>query len=165
MKKIFAALLAISFLCTGVVFGDIWLDRQNKTSVRDKLRLIQHGKPEIPAKVNGVFIWEDGGGWHIRWKSYGDKHSFYGKIEGDGGFVRARSLPIEKTEAEVTMGKKDMTFKAWNWGAEDGFDFRITPGTTKLEFDIYRDGKHYPLEVFVGAKNLNPEIVPFEIYL
>ena len=165
MKKIITILFLVSLLniCPGIINAET--ARKEKPSIRDKIMLDQYGKPDIPQKTNGYFIWQDGAGWHIRWKTLAGKHAISGVIRCNGEFIKTRQRHIEDTEAIVSMTKNYIEYKAWNRGKLDGFDFNVSLSTTWITFDIMMDNKYYPTYVNIGANNMHPEIVPFTIKL
>ena len=103
-----------------------------------------------------IWIWHDGGGWHVRTTTQSQLHRFSGRVwapKGEVGNVHATRLEFNDRFRHTGNA---MTFDFQTNGGEDGFDFQIAESNCAM-FYVHIDGKPRPDRVFLGAHNVNPE--------
>ncbi len=122
------------------------------------------GRPDfVPGDARGYFIWNDDNGWHVRWTTKGERHLFAGTITCDGIFMDVRAISqtgdfIKKTANNTIL------FDTEAAGDMDGVDFRLSPSTTTVTFDLKMDGRAATLDrVRIGKAKHLPDRMPFRI--
>jgi hypothetical protein len=123
------------------------------------------GRPDFTVgEATGYFIWQDTEGWHIRWTTKGKKHLFSGTITCDENFVHFKAISRDKTDYIKQVSSQVIRFDAKATGGADGIDFRLSPSTTVVEFDLRTDGSPAPLEsIRIGRGKHRPESMPLRI--
>lgn len=121
------------------------------------------GKPEISPKVRGYFLWHNSDGWHIRWTTRGKRHRFSGKITCDGRFVNFQAISKEKPDFVKQTNAAVIEFDTDTEGGIDGIDFRVTPATNSVFFNLLMDGKAVKDEVNIGKIRKHPDSMPFTL--
>jgi hypothetical protein len=123
------------------------------------------GRPAFTAgEATGYFLWQDAGGWHIRWTTKARKHLFSGTVTCDGNFVHFKAVSRDKTDYIKQVSSQILRFDAKAKGGADGIDFRLSPSTTVVEFDLRMDGATAPLEsIRIGRGKHRPESMPIRI--
>ena len=152
------AVLAAALLTPAVLAGDD--DKKHKKEY-------WKGQPEFNVgESRGYFIWGDQEGWHVRWLSKGAKRSFSGNVTAD--VALNKFTPISRDEKDYIKQNGERTV-AWDARAKegmDGFDFRVSPSTRVLKFELYIDGKGAPTdEVKIGRNKTRATAVPVVIVL
>ncbi len=123
------------------------------------------GRPAFTAgQAKGYFIWNDSNGWHVRWTTKGRKHVFSGTITCDGAFLHAKAVSKDRKDFIKKTAADTIRFDAVAHGGMDGVDFRLSPSTRTLTFDLTVDGhRASPQEVRIGRHKKRPASVPFTI--
>lgn len=123
------------------------------------------GRPAFTAgEATGYFIWQDTGGWHIRWTTKGKRHLFSGTITCDGNFVHFKAVSRDKTDYIKQVSNRTIRFDAKAAGGADGIDFRLSPSSTVVEFNLTMDRAAAPLEsIRLGRGKHRPESMPVRI--
>ncbi len=115
-----------------------------------------------PQGAQGVYLWHDGYGWHLRVTHRGTaKQVFEVKISAPSGLYGVERL-TERGDVLVNDGTT-LLMRFSNYGALDGVDFRVHcgPGIT---VNANVDGAQVsPTRVFLGRFSAHPTSVPFAI--
>jgi len=115
-----------------------------------------------PQGAQGVFLWHDGYGWHLRVTHRGTaKQMFEVKISAPSGLYGVERV-TERGDVLINDGTT-LLMRFTNYGALDGVDFRVHcgPGIT-VNANI--DGvQASPLRVVLGRFSAHPTSVPFAI--
>lgn len=123
------------------------------------------GRPAFTAgQAKGYFIWNDDHGWHVRWTTKGSKHVFSGTITCDQAFQHFEAVSQGRKDFIKKVNYDTIRFDTVAKGGVDGIDFRLSPSTRTVRFDLTIDGrKALPEEVRIGRGKSHPESVPFTI--
>src|SRR5262245_13156997 len=123
------------------------------------------GKPEFTAGENkGYYIWQDDDGWHLRWTTKGKPIVYAGTLTCSGDFTDFKPVKKEKGEIIKKESNKLLRFDTRTEGGIDGLDFRLSPSTRTVTFDLNMDGaKASATYVKVGRNKTHPTTVPFTI--
>lgn len=106
--------------------------------------------------AEAIWIWHDGGGWHLRTTTASQLHRFSGRVWAPKGEVgNVRSTRLELNDRFRKSGNA-MAFDFQTQGGEDGFDFQIAEANCAM-FSVHIDGKPRPDRIFLGSHNLSPE--------
>jgi len=115
-----------------------------------------------PQGTQGVYMWHDGYGWHLRVTHKGTaKQVFEVKITAPSGLYGVERL-TERGDVLVNDGTT-LLMRFTNYGGLDGIDFRVHcgPGIT---VNTTVDGVQVsPTRVFLGRFSAHPTSVPFAI--
>lgn len=124
------------------------------------------GRPEfVGGEAKGYFVWNDAEGWHVRWTTRGERHVFSGKVTCDGHFMDVKAVAKERSDFIKKTSDASIEFDAKAAGDLDGFNFRMSPSTQWVTFDLWMDGKRVQAsEVRMGRGKVRPEGVPFRLY-
>ena len=118
-----------------------------------------------PETADGVYMWHDGTGWHVRATHRGVARStFSGTITTTGRFVGVSSVRLEGHDTRtVSPDHHTITFRFENHGAIDGLNFR-TRCAPSITFDLGSDGGSLPAaQVTIGRGGTHPATDPFTI--
>jgi hypothetical protein len=118
-----------------------------------------------PATADGVYMWHDLKGWHIRATHRAvARKSFSGRIVTTGRFFRVSAVRLEGRDwLRVSKDRHTITFRFANHGAIDGLNFR-TYCAPFVEFGLVGDGQPLPADsVKIGAAGVQPDTNPFRI--
>jgi len=113
----------------------------------------------------GVYLWHDGGGWHLRVTHQNDAHQTYsGVLTTTGLFTDVDAVKLEHDDSLVVgPDRHTIAFRFNNYGGIDGFDFR-THCAEGIRFGLWADGAPLPAaDVFMGHAGEHPATVPFGI--
>jgi hypothetical protein len=123
------------------------------------------GRPDfVPGEAKGYFIWNDANGWHLRWSTKGGRHIFAGTVTCDGLLLDVKAVSREKSDFVKQTSENTIRFDAKAAGDMDGVDFRLSPSTQSVSFDLRMDGQRVaPEMVRIGHGRHHPESVPFGI--
>lgn len=125
-----------------------------------------NGRPPLKAgDYLGYLVWRDDNGWHVRWATVKVVRSFSGSITAIGGtFVDAKGANLEtKTTDRISITPGLIKFATKTAQQQDGVDFKLSPETKKVRFDLLIDGQQELERVFVGKGKQHPKSMPFEI--
>jgi hypothetical protein len=149
VRRTVAVFLALAFCLGGLSAG----------------RRYWEGRPAFTAGENrGYYVWNDPDGWHIRWTTRGDRHVFAGTLKCDGVFEDFEAVSAEGRDFIKKISLDTLRFDTVVKGGADGMNFRLSPSTKTLTFDLRIDGRTaLPEEVRVGRDKVRPEKVPFTI--
>lgn len=129
-------------------------------------RFAFEGAPPIgPGTVRGYYVWHDDSGWHVRWTTKGVRHRFSGTLKCKGEFREFVPVSADRRDwISVEGDRRRATFDTITGAGQDGFDFRLTPHTRRVTFELRIDGqKIYPGEIFLGSSMSNPGSNPFTL--
>ena len=118
-----------------------------------------------PKSAQGVYMWHDGRGWHIRaTHRQVARQVFRGKIVTSGRFFGVSSVRLEgRDRLNVSTDHHVITFRFENHGAIDGLNFH-TYCASGIEFRLFSDGQSLaPDAVKIGAGRVTPPSDPFTI--
>lgn len=151
-KKIFRAAVVVAAILASVA------------AVAQKGRYWE-GRPDFaPGEARGYFIWNDSNGWHLRWTTKGERHLFAGTITCDGLMLDVKAVSREKSDFVKQTSDNTIRFDAKAAGDMDGVDFRLSPSTQSVSFDLRMDGQRVPPNgIRIGHGRHHPESVPFKI--
>jgi hypothetical protein len=124
------------------------------------------GAPAIgPGIVRGYFVWHDDAGWHVRWTTKGVRHQFSGTLSCRGEFREFVPVSADRRDwISLQADRRRAAFDTITGSGQDGFDFRLTPATRTVTFDLSIDGQRItPAEIFLGASMSNPRSNPFTL--
>lgn len=124
------------------------------------------GRPDFEAgEAIGYFIWQDDNGWHARWTTKGEKsRTFSGSITCDGDFTQFEAVKKDRRDMIKKDSDSRLRFDTKTQGGIDGLDFRLSPSTRRVTFDLKIDGAAAEAsQVRLGAKKERPSSVPFTI--
>jgi hypothetical protein len=116
-------------------------------------------------------VWYEGGTWHLR-TTTGTKgtHAFEGKVEIVGGkMVSLKPVAVEAKGKQPDVGVWNPEHTVFTFdlrtskGHTDGFDLKVSDGTTALKFTLLVAGEPAPGRVFVGAKGAHPKAAAFSL--
>jgi hypothetical protein len=81
----------------------------------------------------GIFLWQDRGGWHLRWGSGSDSVQVAGTITTDGRIRGLERLDLENGAdvAVISAGEDSLTFSGWTHASDpfDGIDVALADST------------------------------------
>jgi len=134
-------------------------------SAKDHPKDPWQGKPEIEKGENrGYFIWTDGSGWHVRWMSAGKKHTYRGTVSSDVALSGFEAVSKDAKDFIKQDGDKVIRFDANAKEGMDGFNFRPSPSSKTITFDLSIDGtKAKTDDVKLGKDRDHPRSVPFTV--
>ncbi len=123
------------------------------------------GRPAFSAgQSRGYFIWNDSGGWHVRWTTKGRKHVFSGTITCDSAFEHVKAVSKDRKDFIKKTAVDTIRFDAVAHGGMDGVDFRLSPSTRTVTFDLTIDGhRASPQDVRIGRHKKRAASIPFSI--
>jgi hypothetical protein len=129
------------------------------------------GKPKDfkEGNVKSYAVWHSKKGWHLRTTTKMYEHNFRGRITVEGGtFVQVHSFQLEKTGKLADywkLGPKrhNLTFDFKTDKGIDGVNFTLSSEAKRIRFDLYIDGKHEPMRVFIGQAGAHPPEIPFTL--
>lgn len=123
------------------------------------------GRPEFSAgEAKGYFIWQDDDGWHMRWTTHGKSVLYAGRVTCNGDFTNFEAVKKEKGEIIKKESNGTIRFDTVTESGIDGIDFRLSPSTTRVTFDLNVDRIRASTEmVKIGAGKHHPGSVPFTI--
>lgn len=136
-------------------------------AVAKESKEVWKGQPEFhKGESRGYFIWNDGEGWHVRWLSKGAKHTFSGRVTTDTALDKFEPVSRDSKDYIKKESERLISFDAKAKEGMDGFNFRASPSTKALKFELYIDGKSAPVdEVKLGKNKTRPSSVPVVIQL
>ena len=148
--RAFAVLLLLLALATSAAFVD---------------GRLCSGKPNFASgESKGYFIWRDPQGWHIRWATKGQKRGYSGSITCDSAFNACEGTGQGQEDAVVLAAPHLIRFESRSSGGVKGIDFDLSPGATKLSFDLQMDGAQVETEwVRLGFRGARPPAMPFRV--
>ena len=134
-------------------------------SAKDHKKDPWEGQPDIEKGENrGYFIWTDGSGWHVRWMSRGKKHTYSGTVTTDGALSGFEAVSKDSKDFIKQDGDSTIRFDARAKEGMDGFNFRPSPSSKRIKFDLSIDGSRAGTDdVKLGAGRSRPRSVPFTI--
>lgn len=124
------------------------------------------GRPEFaPGAANGYFVWKDGDGWHVRWTNKGEKKFRYeGTITTSGSFSRFEAVEKDRKDTIRKVSDDRIVFDAQTQGKVDGVNFRTSPDSASVTFDLREDGSRADVEkIRIGRNKERPHKVPFTL--
>jgi hypothetical protein len=123
------------------------------------------GRPDFTkGEALGYFVWRDAEGWHVRWTTKGKRRTFSGTVSCDGAFMQFAPVAKGRRDYVKKVAEHTIKFDTVVEGGMDGIDFRLSPSTETVTFDLLMDGERVAPElVRVGAGKTRPPKVPFSI--
>ncbi len=122
------------------------------------------GRPTglVPGAPEGVWIWHDAAGWHLRTTTARNPHQFRGTIWGMKGDVG--NVKVVRAEQGDRFRKKGnrLFFDYRTNGHEDGVDFMIAESDCAL-VNITVDGRAQPDRVRSGGQGVSPKRQTFKV--
>jgi hypothetical protein len=115
-----------------------------------------------PEKGQGprLFVWWADGAWHVRSKTPKKKRTFDGNIHVVGGKVikifnfQGMETAKNRDVGLLNTARTTISFRFTTKGAEDGFDFVVSPTAKSVQFEVRLDGYPHPEAIAVGAKGV-----------
>ena len=109
------------------------------------------GRPDIAARNEGVFVWHDGSGWHVRARAVERRRELSGSLRVTGG-VLTSTTPLDAASADALTieGRNVVRFRFEDPAAGAGFDVRAAPEAC-IEIDVTSLDAPAPTLTFVGA--------------
>ena len=137
------------------------------TKIDDRWPGWANGRPKgvDPKTAEGVYMWHDATGWHIRATHRAKAlRTFSGRLETTGRFVGVRAIRLEGHDSlTLAPDRHAIAFSFNNYGAVDGLNFR-TLCAPSISFNFVSDGVSMPVEfVKIGSGAVNPSTDPFSI--
>ncbi|HTN80322.1 MAG TPA: hypothetical protein VMK16_11650 [Acidimicrobiales bacterium] len=115
-----------------------------------------------PRGAQGVYLWHDGYGWHLRVTHRGtDKQVFEVKISAPSGLYGVERL-TEQGDVLINDGTT-LLMRFTNYGGLDGVDFRVRCGAGITVNTNINGVQASPLRVVLGRFSAHPTSVPFAI--
>ena len=106
----------------------------------------------------GVYLWHDGGGWHLRVTHQNDTHQAYsGVLTTTGLFSDVDAVKLEHNDSLVIgPDRHTIAFHFNNYGGIDGFDFN-TQDAPSLGLGFLSNGHIVPPKyIAIGAEGSHP---------
>jgi hypothetical protein len=120
------------------------------------------GNPHVP---NGVKLWHDDAGWHVRVKHAHLRDRTFSAVIGTGGQIGdVKAIGLERGDwVKTSADKHQLVFKFHNHGFTDGVDFTTTCAP-RVGFGFTSDGRKVPTRfISIGADGKHPRNNPFRI--
>jgi hypothetical protein len=118
-----------------------------------------------PHVANGVTLWHDATGWHVRVK-HPTLHDrvFSGVIHTSGEFSDLTKVRTERNDSvKLAADQHTIAFRLNNYGHVDGFDFQ-TSCAPRVDFLFVTDGHRVPTrDIAIGSTARHPANNPFVI--
>jgi hypothetical protein len=178
-------LRTLKYLCVAAVLSPSpWLltdagaqfqprDSESKSAVKKSQKnqdLDPEGEPAEFFKVRGAryAVWRDRQGWHLRTSSDKKAHHYKGQVRVEGGLVeQLSSYRGEKIAPaahwKLKPNKQEVAFDFKSNERFDGIRFRISPAASRVVFALELDSETDPYLVYIGRKNLFPEVLPMSL--
>lgn len=109
------------------------------------------------------YVWHDAEGWHLRTAAQRDIRKFHGTIRLTGGtFHKLRTVGFERKgkyadSSRVNADRTKIDFTIFTSTSYDGYDFTIKgDADAKVEFELFRGGRKFPKEIFIGDEGQHP---------
>ncbi|MGE3315230.1 MAG: hypothetical protein AB7O26_08940 [Planctomycetaceae bacterium] len=131
--------------------------------------------PDRKVPAARIFVWYEGGLWHVRTRTKENAHQFSGVISIAGGKLKhisnyegleARGKKKGKKGSDIgqwNAAKNQITFNFRTAGREDGFDFELDKKAKDVTFDLKVDGYGHARVIRVGSKEQMPSATPFTL--
>jgi len=150
-KTLLAGALTALLLLTGLALGQAGLN--------------PNGRPAAKAgDYLGYLVWRDDNGWHVRWSTAKVVRGFSGSIQAIGGtFLDAKGVGLESKTDHLSISPGLIKYSAKAAQHQDGIDFKLSPKTKLVRFELLIDGKPERERVIVGRGKQRPPSIPFEI--
>lgn len=114
----------------------------------------------LPRETTGYFIWRDRDVWRVRWTTQNAFAVFSGSVTTEGRITDLDRVGFDPFD-EIAWAGNRITFRAFNIGAVEGFDFRAQG---EVEFALFINGRAASRgQVFIGAGRVAPPWVPFVV--
>jgi hypothetical protein len=125
------------------------------------------GRPSFTEGTEvGYFVWNDEGGWHLRWtSSRGERHRFSGIVRCNGAFVNFMPMSMGPGDWAKQSSRGLLQFDAQALRYDkDGMDFRMDQSATYIVLDLRIDGRAAPTRmVRIGRNSIRPQDMPVRI--
>ena len=110
----------------------------------------------------GYALWWDKNGWHLRWRTGGETHSFSGSLSiSKGSFDHVQTVKIT-TAKKIRAKPRNLKFKTTLRGEIDGINF--TTSSLEIRLNLRIDGAGAHDKTFLGPNGVKPSIMPFSVY-
>lgn len=118
------------------------------------------GQPSLASRGEGVFLWHDGSGWHVRAKAASAKRELSGVLRVSGGALTGVS-PIDEASADALTveGRRAVHFRFDDPAAGTGFDARVESAAC-VELDVTSAGAPAPHLTYIGRDAAPPPSLP-----
>lgn len=118
------------------------------------------GQPDLASRHEGVFLWHDGSGWHVRARAATARRELSGVVRVSGGAVTGVT-PIDDASADalVLEGRRTVRFRFDDAASGSGFDLRVDP-TACVELDVTSRDAPAPALTFIGRSGSSPGTLP-----
>jgi len=118
------------------------------------------GQPLAGTHGDGVLIWHDGSGWHVRARAATAKRELSGVLRVSGGAItRLAPLDIASADGITVEGRRTIRFRFDDPANASGFDLRVDPEAC-VELDVTSRDESVPAMTFLGADAKNPPALP-----
>jgi len=159
-------LCLLSLACCNVTFAQQVAAAPQAEGSPEEEPLDPRGRPDEKfVKVRQRFyVWHDAEGWHLRTAATADTvRKFHGTIKLTGGtFNKLRTIGFERKGkyadlSKVNASRTQVNFTIYTSSSFDGYDFTIKGDPdAKVEFELFRGGRKFPKEIFVGGEGQHP---------
>lgn len=118
------------------------------------------GQPDPAAHGDGVVLWHDGSGWHVRARAATARRELSGVVRVSGGALTALT-PLDAASADslTVEGRRAVRFRFEDPASASGFDLRVDPEAC-VELDVTSVDAPAPAMTFLGAAATRPPSLP-----
>lgn len=124
------------------------------------------GKPVLEeGAVDGLHVWADRDGIHVRWNTSGVPVLFHGRVDTDRPIKETKRLRELGSGWVKQHGDRIVMFSATTRGDLDGFDLQV-PGSRRIQLELTIDGQEpKPEQVYLGKDGYHPPGFPLMLYV
>ena len=131
-------------------------------SAMARIELESGSVPRYAIPDPGYALWWDKNGWHLRWRTGKQTHSFSGALTiSEGSFDHVQTVKLS-TAKKVRVKPRDLKFMTTSRGEIDGINFSTSSLEIKLNLRI--DGAGAQDKTFLGPNAVRPSAMPFYVY-
>lgn len=135
---------------------------ESSLSTMARIELKSGSVPRHAIPDPGYALWWDKNGWHLRWRTGKQTHSFSGALTiSEGSFDHLQTVKLA-TAKKVRVKPRDLKFKTTSRGEIDGINFSTSSLEIKLNLRI--DGAGAQDKTSLGPKAVRPSAMPFYVY-
>ena len=118
------------------------------------------GQPDPAAHGDGVALWHDGSGWHVRARAATARRELSGVVRISGGTLTA-IVPLDPASADALTveGRREVRFRFDDPANASGFDLRVDPAAC-VELEVTNAGVPAPVMTFLGGDAKSPPALP-----
>lgn len=118
------------------------------------------GQPDLASRLEGVFLWHDGSGWHVRARAATARRELSGEVRVSGGSVTSVT-PLDDASADslTVDGRRSVRFRFDDAAAGSGFDLRVQPGAC-VELEVTSRDLPAPALTYIGPSAAPPPALP-----